>query len=140
MPRRYRTEEKEFSEINITPLTDVMLVLLLIFMITSPVLLTGALKIKLPAAASSESRSDPQKSLTVSLNAQNEIYLNSERVTFETLSDLLKQQLSAQPDPVVVFEADKTLPYGDIVKVLDVIKHTGATKLVISAQKQSKTP
>ena len=74
--RRYRLDQKEFSEINITPFTDVVLVLLIIFMITSPFLITGSFKVKLPQSTSAET--DINKGVEVYMDEKNDKRRNFE--------------------------------------------------------------
>lgn len=83
--RRYTLEEQGFSEINITPFTDVILVLLIIFMITSPFLISGAFQVKLPKAASADSA--VSKGVEVYLTEKNEIVIDGKTITQEDLID-----------------------------------------------------
>lgn len=132
--RRYNLEEKEFSEINITPFTDVILVVLIIFMITSPILISGALKVKLPQASSSETVLN--NSIQIYLDSKNEIYIDDKLITLDELPERLKAEFSNKKTTEVIINADQGVIYGKVVNLLDVIKNSGATKLLMATVKQ----
>ena len=133
--RRYRMDEKEFSEINITPFTDVMLVLLLVFMIASPFLVVGALKVKLPEASTAESISE--KNIEVFLDTANKLYINDNYVTMQELLIQIQMKLQANPGQAVVIKADKEVFHGNFIKLLDELKKVGVTKFLIGANKKN---
>ncbi len=136
MRRRYQLQEKEFSEINITPFTDVILVLLIIFMITSPFLISGSFKVKLPESVNSES--EINRSAEVFLNEANEIYVNDKKVTIEELPVYLQLEFFNKGNREVIVKADKNVRHGSFVKLLDALKQGGATKLLIATTKIEK--
>lgn len=131
--RRYKIEEKEFSEINITPFTDVVLVLLLIFMIASPLLITGALKVKLPESSTSETSNE--RSIEVYLNDKNEIFMNNQKMTLEELKMNIQAEFYKKNNKEVIIKADKNSLHGNFVHLLDVLKSSGATKFLIATAK-----
>ncbi|NUN10863.1 MAG: biopolymer transporter ExbD [Ignavibacteriaceae bacterium] len=133
--RRYNREEKTFSDINITPFTDVILVLLIIFMITSPFLISGAFKVKLPDAAAAET--SVKMSAEVYLTSDNLIYINSRPIPREELPIVIKQEFVKYNNFEVIVKADKNVPYGLFVKLLDQLKAAGAGKILLAA---TKTP
>lgn len=132
--RRYKIDEKEFSEINITPFTDVILVVLIIFMITSPFLITGALKVKLPQSSSAETTVN--NSIEVYLNAQNQIFLNNKQVDITQLPSDLQTDFIQKNNRDVIVKADKDAIYGNVVQLLDALKNAGATKLLMATMKK----
>ena len=132
--RRYKIDEKEFSEINITPFTDVILVVLIIFMITSPFLITGALKVKLPQSSSAETTVN--NSIEVYLNAQNQIFLNNKQVDISQLPTDLQADFIQKNNRDVIVKADKNAIYGNVVQLLDALKNAGATKLLMATMKK----
>ncbi len=128
--RRYKLEEKEFSEINITPFTDVILVVLIIFMITSPFLITGALTVKLPQ--SSTAQTTINNNIQVYLNKQNQIFLNNQQVNISQLPSELQAEFIQKGNRDVIVNADKDAVYGNVVQLLDAIKNAGASKLLMA--------
>lgn len=134
--RRYRIDEKEFSEINITPFTDVVLVLLLIFMIASPFLVVGALKVKLPEASTAESIND-NKNVEVFLDSANKIYMNGKYLTMQELMIQIQIKMQTNPAQGVVIKADKEVFHGNFIKLLDELKKIGVTKFLIGATKKN---
>ena len=128
--RRYKLDEKEFSEINITPFTDVILVVLIIFMITSPFLITGALTVKLPQ--SSTAQTTINNNIQVYLNKQNQIFLNNQQVNISQLPAELQSKFIQKGNRDVIVNADKDAVYGNVVQLLDAIKNAGASKLLMA--------
>lgn len=133
--RRYRIDEKEFSEINITPFTDVVLVLLLVFMIASPFLVVGAMKVKLPEASTAESINE--KNVEVFLDSGNKLYINNNHVTMQELLIQVQMNLQSNPNQAVVIKADKEVFHGNFIKLLDELKKVGVTKFLIGANKKN---
>ena len=118
-------------EINVTPLVDVCLVMLIIFMVVTP--LMNGIPVKLPSAKSAaEIEHEP---LQITLNADHTLYVGSAVVRSEQLTDELVRQRSTTDRPVVV-RAEKTLPYGDVVQVLDACRRAGFTDVGLAAQKR----
>jgi biopolymer transport protein ExbD len=132
--RRFEIDSKEFSEINITPFTDVVLVLLIIFMIASPILVTGALKIKLPVAESSETI--VKKNIEVFINDKNEVYVNNKVVPENQLETILKTEYSLKNNSEVIINGDSKITHGSFIHILDIVKRSGATKLLIGTIKK----
>ena len=132
--RRFTVDSKEFSEINITPFTDVVLVLLIIFMIASPILVTGALKIKLPVANSSETV--VKKNIEVFINDKNEIYINNKIVPVDQLETVLKTEYMIKSNSEVIVNGDNNITHGTFIHILDIVKKSGATKLLIGTIKK----
>ena len=130
MPKASR--RKPMSEINVVPYIDVMLVLLVIFMVTAP-LMTQGIKVDLPEAMSGPLEVDDEPMLIVSIKANGSYYMN---VGEEEASVPLKQVqtraakiMSARPDIKVLVEADKSLPYGVIVDLMNTLQLAGASSV-----------
>jgi biopolymer transport protein ExbD len=137
--RRYKLDEKEFAEINITPFTDVVLVLLIIFMITSPFLITGSYKVKLPQSTNADT--EVSKGVEVYLDAQKQIYLNSNTIPFQELPWHLQKEFDRTGVREVIIKADKGVLHGDFIQLLDQVKKAGAIKLLIATTRvESTTP
>jgi biopolymer transport protein ExbD len=119
------------SEINITPLTDIFLVLLIIFMITSSAMIESGGKINLPKAVSTQSES---RGTTVTLTPKHEIYVNQKKVSEENLDAALKETLNQNQNKTVILRGDKDVLLGDTVKVMSIIKRAGASEIAIAAE------
>ncbi|HLF96038.1 MAG TPA: biopolymer transporter ExbD [Methylococcaceae bacterium] len=115
------------SEINVTPLVDVMLVLLVVFIVTAP-LLTQAVHVKLPKTEKTESLPDP-KALTLSIGAQGELTVNEQPQPWEGLEERLRNQAQSDPEMTVQFQADAAVPYGKVAEAMAIAQHAGVTKL-----------
>lgn len=124
--------ERTMSEINITPLTDVMLVLLVIFMVTTPLIMTESFKVKLPRAVSSDA--EPGKGAVVAISESGLININGNDVTIEGLGDALRKEFSKGVEKTVVVKADGNVRHSVIVKVLDTARLVGASKLSIATE------
>ena len=126
------------SEINTTPLVDVMLVLLVIFIITAP-LLTHAVKIELPQASSQPLPQKPDV-VSVSIDAAGNMYWNDTLIMQKDLKQKLQLAASSQPQPEVNIRADKETRYQDLAELMADAKNAGITKLgFISEPKKTKT-
>ena len=123
------------SEINITPLTDIFLVLLIIFMITSSAMIESGGKINLPKAVATQSES---RGTTVTLTPKHEIYVNQKKVSEENLETTLKDALNGTADKTVILRGDRDVLLGDTVKVMSMIKRAGASEIAIAAEAERK--
>lgn len=132
-----KNKTKIMADINITPLTDVVMVLLVIFMVTTPLMMQEAFKLKLPTATTAEP--NPEQSTTITITPGNIIYLNKAQVSMTDLKGLLVSRMATSPDKTVVIKADKDILHGFVVKVLDVAKESGALKLAIATEHETKT-
>ena len=114
------------SEINVTPLVDVMLVLLVIFMVTAPMLSQG-ISVDLPREKG-EVR-DLNKSLVVTVSRNDRIYLRDKRVSFAGLEERLREINASSPDSEVFIKADRDVMYGTVVKAMAKIRRAGFERL-----------
>ncbi|KPA16831.1 Biopolymer transport, TolR [Candidatus Magnetomorum sp. HK-1] len=115
------------SEINVTPFVDVMLVLLIIFMVSAP-MMTQGVDVSLPEAASKSLSSDDE-SLTISIKKNGEIFINTYQVTIDALKEKLMIIFDGQMDRQVYLRADKDVAYGLVVRVMSEVKNAGVQKL-----------
>ncbi len=125
------------AEINITPLTDIFLVLLIIFMITSSAIIESGGKVNLPKAV--ETRNEP-RGTTVTLTPAHEIYVNQTKVTEAALENALRATLAGSPDKIVILRGDQNVLLGEAVKVLSIVKKAGASEIAIAAEAEKKRP
>ena len=129
---------KPMSEINVVPYIDVMLVLLVIFMVTAP-LMTQGIKVELPAANSEaiEVR-DPDDFLVVSIDNEGRYFLNigdkETAISLKTLAQRVKKIVSAQPSIKVLIEGDQAVTYGYVMSAMDHLKNAGIEDLGLVTQ------
>ena len=127
-----REKEILISSINITPLTDVMLVLLVIFMVTTPFIIQGNIKINLPSAQSPSDES-VDKSIVIGVTAEGKIFLNgAEMADDEAISSGIKDAIAKTGNNTVIIEGDKMAFHGEMVKIMGIAKEAGAGKLAIT--------
>ncbi|QWD82953.1 biopolymer transporter ExbD [Polynucleobacter sp. MWH-P3-07-1] len=122
-----QNEDSIMSEINMTPMVDVMLVLLIIFIITLPVI-QQAVKVELPKASSARNEVKPE-SVQVSIDAKGQIYWNSTPVSLKTYNENADKASQEDPQPEINLRADKSVQYDYVAKVLAASKRAGLTKL-----------
>jgi biopolymer transport protein ExbD len=123
------------AEINITPLTDIFLVLLIIFMITSSAMIESGGKVNLPKAVATQSES---RGTTVTLTPKKDIFVNQKKVSEESLEKALQDVLNNNSNKTVILRGDKDVLLGETVKVMSIIKRAGATEIAIAAEAERK--
>jgi biopolymer transport protein TolR len=115
------------SQINVTPLVDVMLVLLVIFMVTAPILQQGV-TVNLPQVRAGALAGE-EVQLVVAVTTGGDLYLNDARYSLAELAEKLQAILHERPDRQVFLRADTQVPYGEVVKVMAAIREAGVQKL-----------
>ncbi len=115
------------SEINVTPLVDVMLVLLVVFIITAPLLAPQALKVNLPKTDAVQT-AQPKQPLKLTVDALGGVELGDMHVSDQALAETLKQH-AAEPDFQLTIEADSKVPYGRIAELMALAQHARVAKL-----------
>jgi biopolymer transport protein TolR len=124
-----RVRRKRMSEINVVPYIDVMLVMLVIFMVTAP-LLTQGVKVELPQAASQNIETKGQEPLIVSVDQQGRFFLNigdkpDQPVNAKNLTTRIQAVLRHRQDNTVYVKGDRNVPYGEVVQVMALLKESG---------------
>ena len=119
---------RALAEINITPLVDVMLVLLIISMLAAPMLQKG-IPLDLPATETAKDIRDPRT--VVSLDREGRIRLNDQPVHPDLLEQRMKALASGSPGDTVFLRADKLIPYGEVLHVMDLIRKAGVTRVAL---------
>lgn len=135
-PIRGNGHKKLVSEINVTPLVDVMLVLLIIFMVTAP-MMTQGLDVDLPETTSKSLRQE-EKPLVVTIDKDGEITLGKVPMTRPLLKQQLKVSTKAKKNSPIYLKADRKVPYGLVVSVMADIKESGFDKLGMITQPPDK--
>jgi biopolymer transport protein TolR len=133
-----RGRYRPLAEINVTPLVDVMLVLLIIFMVTAP-LMTSGVTVDLPKTSSQPINTDSQP-LTVSINADGAIFLQEEAVDLTDLVAKLQAIAQNNPERRIFVRGDKDLAYGRIMEVMGTITQGGFTKVALLAEQPATGP
>jgi len=121
------------SEINITPLTDVALVLLIIFMITTPLILQSSIKVSLPEAASGKSLTNTRQ-INITVSNDNTVYIDNKLVTRKELRAQIRILHKTNPDMEVILFSDKMVKFRYIVSILDDLNEIGIKNLNIAAK------
>ena len=115
------------SDINVTPMVDVMLVLLVIFILTAP-LLTSAIRLDLPKADGAQAGQAPV-AVTLVLNSQGQVFVNDQSVNLPDLAVQLKDMAAQRPDTEVQLRADQAVPYGRVVEVMGLAQQAGMNRI-----------
>ncbi|HTZ39389.1 MAG TPA: biopolymer transporter ExbD [Syntrophales bacterium] len=125
--RNNNMEHKPLAEINVTPLVDVVLVLLIIFMVTAPMLQMG-IDVNLPRVKAKTINVSEEK-LVLTINGKQEIFLNEYKTTLPDLSTKLESIFKTRVDRELFMRADKEVPYGYVVQVMSEVRKAGIDKL-----------
>ena len=136
--RGRRERHQPMSEINVTPMVDVMLVLLVIFMITAP-LLTVGVQVDLPKTQASLLK-DPIEPLSVSVDASGRIFLQEREIELAALAPRLIAVTGANPDIRIFVRGDKAIDYGRVMQVMGTINAAGFTKVALIAELPRTVP
>jgi biopolymer transport protein ExbD len=121
MKRRMR-KSKLMSEINITPFTDVVLVLLIIFMIATPFIYQSSMKVQLPQGSSSDETS---RDIIVTIDAHGDVFLEDTKIDLDTLKYKIMALLRSKADAFVIINGDKNVRYDSVIQVIDVFTKSG---------------
>ncbi len=131
------SDEKVMHEINITSLADVMLVLLIIFMVTTPLIMVESFKVRLPKALTATP--EPGSSITIAVSEAGMIELNGKAVSVDRLKDRLTSTLAGSTEKSVVLRADGATRHSIVVRVLDIARLAGAERLSIATEPEKNT-
>lgn len=124
-------ERKTFNEINITPLTDIFLVLLIIMMVIAPLLDQQGLNLTVPENVAEEQVKKDTKILTVNVSSNDKYYIDGSEVSADNLENTLKSQVANFPDGMMI-ETDGNSTHGAIVKLMDSAKNVGVKSISVS--------
>jgi len=137
--RRYsqRNSLSTLSEINITPLLDLAFVLLIIFMITTP-LLENSVNLVIPSSGAANAPVNPAQVQTISIDRTEAIRLNNQQIDPTTLTTRLAELKRANPDVAIVIRPDRELPVQKLVRLMDTLQRAQITKVGIATKAESK--
>lgn len=125
-------EEEPITELNIVPFVDVILVLLIIFMATAPIIHQRAVNVNVPKMAHSERKA--RETLKISVNEKKEIFLGQEKISMDELREQLPVMVRADPLLHIAILADQNLPYKEVIEVLDIVRGAGAKKVALEVK------
>jgi biopolymer transport protein TolR len=134
-----RGTSSPMSEINVTPMVDVMLVLLIIFMVTAP-MLTQGVKVELPAANAEPLAASAQERIVLTLTKDQKAYIGKTEVPLDRITELLAANEKLKLDKELYLHADQSLPYGLVVKVMAAAKAGGAENLGMVTEPEARAP
>jgi biopolymer transport protein TolR len=125
------------AEINVTPLVDVVLVLLIIFMVITPMIARGV-AVELPITAHHDKKADDNKDLIVSVTAAGEIYVGADKVPLERLTAAVQDERRRTPDKGVFFKADQRARYGDARKAMEAVHRAGVEDVQLGTDEKKE--
>ena len=127
-----RSRNEPMSEINVTPFVDVMLVLLIIFMVTAP-LLTVGVQVDLPES-SADSLSEDQEPLTLSINSKGEVFIQEYQVEFEKIVPKILAISNNRTDTRIYVRGDRSINYGRVLEIMGMLSGAGFSKLALISE------
>ncbi len=131
----FSTQEPDeaITQINVVPLVDIMLVLLIIFMLTASFISSPSVPVNVPKALTSNPTAPASQSLV--LNIRGEIFFQGKRTDQENLKKMLREAAALNPDLRVVLSADAAVTHGKVVELLDLVRQAGVTKIALGVAK-----
>jgi len=128
--------EEVMSEINVTPLVDVMLVLLVVFLVTAP-LLANTIRVNLPQTAKTATNNqEPKKSINLSIAVGGKVYIDKREIALATVEPELKALKAAYPELIVHLNADRDINYGLVAKTMSAVDRAGITRLSVLTESE----
>jgi biopolymer transport protein ExbD len=118
------------TDINVTPLVDITLVLLIIFMVTTSYIVNPSIKVDLPKAVTGSDQ--VRTTLALTLTKEGQLYLNGDRSDEAKVAKLIAEELPKNPDLQAIIAADKVVPHGSVVHIIDFVKRAGVRKFAIN--------
>jgi biopolymer transport protein TolR len=128
------SEEEPISQINVVPLVDIILVVLIIFMVTAPLVLKPSIDINLPKASSGDETPSTPLNITVARDGQ--IMLNGKVSSMEDITLYASQLVKAQPETAAILAADKDVTLERLTSIIDIVKKAGVKKVAFSIEKK----
>ncbi len=127
-------DDHPIAEINVVPLVDIILVVLIIFMVTAPLVLKPSIDINLPKASSGEAT--PQTPLNIALGTDGTLTLNGQPSTLEAITAAASQLAIEKPDTAAILAADKSVTLERLTEIIDIVKTAGIKKVAFSIDKK----
>ena len=127
-------DDEIITAINVTPLVDIVLVLLIILMVTASYIVSKSIPMDLPNAESGEE--GPPRTLTVSIDAESQLYIDAEEVTWDQLRSRAQAFADEESEPRAVIAADRNVSHGEFIRIVDLLRSAGITRYAINVNPQ----
>ncbi len=131
---KFDIDNKLLTAFNFSSLTDIVMLLLIFFLLTSQFVVTTGVQVKLPKSETAESLTETQFNVTITKT--NDIYFGSEKISLGTLGEKILRSKSAEKDNNLIIRTDKEVPIEIIIMVIDISKGVGVTKFTIATEKE----
>jgi biopolymer transport protein TolR len=132
--QEFEPEEDAITGINVTPLVDITLVLLIIFMVTARFISEPSIGVSLPKSSSSSAGEAAERNVFLTINETHQIYLNNSPVDQGKLGESIREMLQKRPDMNLIVRADKNISHGEVIAVLDEVRSQGVTEFGIAVE------
>jgi biopolymer transport protein ExbD len=132
-----QNDDEEITAINVTPLVDIVLVLLIIFMVTASFIVRETVEVDLPRAANSNDKT-VQGPVMVTMDKDAKVFLDGVEVTQSVLTEKMKAAVAKDKDVRAILSADQSLTYGKVMGLIDLVKEAGIAKFALNIQKEAK--
>jgi len=123
-------DDELITAINVTPLVDIVLVLLIILMVTASYIVSKSIPMDLPDAQSGDE--SPPRQMTISIDREGQLYLDAEAISWEALAQEARRFRQAEAEPRAVIAADREVSHGQFIRVVDVLRTAGITRYAIN--------
>jgi biopolymer transport protein TolR len=134
----FEPEEDAITGINVTPLVDITLVLLIIFMVTARFIAEPSIGVNLPKTSEKGGGQASDNNLFLTIDEKHEIFLNNKRVSQSQLPGEIKELIRQKPNLNLVLRADKSVTHGEVIEILDEVRSQGVTQFGIAVEGQMK--
>jgi biopolymer transport protein ExbD len=135
MAKMNADSQEPISDINVVPLVDIILVVLIIFMVTAPMIMKPSINVNLPKTASGENTTPTQLSITMASDGR--VMLNGQAANDDAISAKAKEEFAKNPEIQAIISADKDVPHGRVMTIIDIVKLAGVKKFAFSIDKKS---
>jgi biopolymer transport protein TolR len=132
--QEFELEEDAITGINVTPLVDITLVLLIIFMVTARFISEPSIGVSLPKSSSSPAGEASEKNVFLTIDQSHQIYLNNSPVAQDKLGESIREMLAKRPDLNLIIRADKNISHGEVISILDEVRSQGVTEFGIAVE------
>jgi biopolymer transport protein TolR len=132
--QEFDADEDSITGINVTPLVDITLVLLIIFMVTARFISEPSVGVNLPKTSKGGSSAVNERNVFISLDVSGRLFLNNTQIDQSQLGERMAAMLKEKPDLNLVLRADKSVPHGDVMQVLDIVRAAGVTQFGIAVE------